>query len=333
MAMGSGGAVATALVGNSVIVVIKTIAYVFSGSGAMLAEAIHSAADVGNQVLLYVGLRRSRKGPSEKHHFGYGKDRFFFALLSAAGIFFVGCGVSITHGIEGLVDPHVREPVGWLVISVLIISFVVDGVVLGYALVTLNKAREGQPWLEFLRTTDDTTTVAILFEDGAALLGVVLAAAGIAADELLGWWWADPVAAILIGILLGVVAVFLGAQNRAYLLDRAISADVQARVLGLLRRQGAVKNVLAVKTRVVGSDLFSFNADIEFDGQVISDQVTERMNIQDAFARLESPEDLGRLLDEHASVVVDELGNEVDRIEQMVRAQVPGARFIQLEVD
>ena len=333
MAMGSGGAVATALIGNSLIVVIKTIAYFVSGSGAMLAEAIHSAADVGNQLLLFIGLRKSKQGPSEEHHFGYGKDRFFFALLSAAGIFFVGCGVSVTHGIEGLLDPHHREPAGWLVVNVLIVAFIVDGIVLAAALVALNKQRNGQPWLEFMRTTDDTTTVAIVFEDGAAVLGVLLAAAGIAADQLLGWWWADPVAAILIGILLGVVAVFLGAQNRAYLIDRAISADVQARVLGLLRKQGTVKDVLAVKTRVVGAELFSFNADIEFDGKVISDRIVERMNIQQAYESLKSPEDLDRLLDEHAKVVVDELGNEVDRIETMVRKQVPGAKFIQLEVD
>ena len=333
MAKGSNTAVGAALVGNGIIVVIKFIAYAFSGSGAMLAEAVHSSADVGNQVLLYIGLKKSAQGPSEQHHFGYGKDRFFFAVLSAAGIFFVGCGVSVMHGIEGLLDPHERGPVGWLVVGVLAFALIVDGIIFAMAMSALNKERKGRPWLKFMRETDDTTTLAIIFEDGAAILGVLLAAAGIALDHFFGWWWADPVAAILIGVLLGVVAVFLGVQNRSYLLDRAISADVQARVLGLLRRQGAVKDILSVKTRVVGADLFSFSADIEFDGKVLSERVLDRMNVAEAYAKLNSPEDLDRLLDEHARVVVDELGHEVDRIEQKVRQQVPGAKFIQLEVE
>ena len=333
MAKGSSGAVAAALVGNGLIVVIKFVAYAVTGSGAMLAEGVHSAADVGNQLLLFIGLRKSVQGPSEAHHFGYGKDRFFFAVLSAAGIFFIGCGISVTHGIETLLDPPERHAAGWLIVAVLGISFIIDGIVLGLAIRTLDHDRGDMPWLQFLRTTDDTTTLAILFEDGAALLGVMLAAAGIAADQWLGWWWADPVAAILIGILLGAVAVFLGVQNRSYLLDRAVSADVQARVLGLLRQQGSVKSVLGVKTRIVGADVFSFNADVEFDGKIISDRVANRMQVKEAFERLKTPEDLDRLLDEHARVVVDELGQEVDRIEQRVRNQVPGARFIQLEVD
>lgn len=332
---GGGKAVVLALVGNGVLTVIKFIAYFISGSGAMLAEAVHSSADLGNQALLLIGVKKARQGPSEQHHYGYGKDRFLFALISAAGIFFVGCGVTITHGVHSLLADEGHGPIGWVVPVVLVISFIVDGVVLLAAIRELGKKKPAeQGWVEYIKTTPDTATVAVLFEDGAASLGVLLAAAGIAASELLGWHWADPVAAILIGLLLGFIAIFLGAQNRGYLLDRALSADVQARILATIRSSGqSVRGIFDIRTRLVGADLYAFNADLEFDGKVISDRVLARVDVNQAFKDLKTPEDLDRLLDEHARVVVDELGNEIDRIEDAVKSQVPGARFIFLEVE
>ena len=120
MAGAAGGkAVALALLGNGLLTIIKFAAYLISGSGAMLAEAIHSAADLGNQALLWVGMRKAKKGPSEEHHYGYGKDRYLFALISAAGIFFVGCGVTVTHGVHSLLAPEERGPISWVVPAVL----------------------------------------------------------------------------------------------------------------------------------------------------------------------------------------------------------------------
>jgi len=335
VAAAGGSAVILAIGGNTVLTIIKFGAYLLTGSGAMLAETVHSAADLGNQTLLYVGLKQSQRGPSEQYHFGYGKDRFLWALVSAAGIFFIGCGVSVTHGLHDLFEPAGHASPGLITWAVLGIALIVDGAVLAQAIRELNSKRHGQPWLTFLRTTDDTTTLAVLFEDGAACLGVIMAAVGIALSEALHLPWIDAVTAISIGLLLGAIALFLGAVNRAYLLDRAVSADVQARILASMRKvsQGSVSSVAEIKSRVVGENVFSFSADIEFDGAIISDRVVRRMDLRSALSTLKSPEDLDRLLDEHARVVVEELGNEVDRIEKEVRAQVPGARFIQLEVD
>ena len=332
MAAGGNKAVLMALGGNSILLVIKVLAYAFSGSGAMLAEAVHSAADLGNQALLYLGIKQSARGPSKEHHFGFGKDRFLWALISAAGIFFLGCGVSITHGIHSLMthEPHESS---WIVWLVLVVSLGLDGVVLRAAIKALDAQRHGRPWWKFLRESEDTTTLAVLFEDGAACLGVLFAMLGIFLSTVFDIWWADPAAAILIGVLLGGVALFLGAQNRAYLLDRAVSADIQRRILGILSAQSSISKVLEVKTRVVSADDFSLAADIEFDGKVLSDRLLNRRDVEKAYAELKSPEDLDRLLDDHARVVVEELGNEVDRIEKLVRDQVPAARYIQLETD
>jgi solute carrier family 30 (zinc transporter), member 9 len=333
--MSGGGtkSVVQALVVNSVLTVIKSGAYFVSGSNAMLAEAIHSAADTGNQALLLLGIRTSSKSESVHHPFGYGKDRYVWALLSAAGIFFLGCGVTITHGVHALMGHEPTDPPGWMVYAILGISFVLDAFVLVGAIKELDSQREGRPWIHFLKNAEDTTTVAVLFEDGAATLGIILAFLGIFATHSLGIVWADAAATILIGCLLGVIAVFLGRQNRGYLIDRAISGEVQNKILQIIRSHKAVEGIFDIKSRIIGAGQMSFTADIEFDGKDLSDKVQERMDLEKEFAALKTPEDLDRLLDDHARVVVDELGNEIDRIEAELKAQVPSASFIQLEVD
>jgi zinc transporter 9 len=333
MAGGGTKAVIQALTVNGFLTVLKGGAYMTSGSSAMLAEAIHSAADTGNQALLLLGIKTSSKTESVHHPFGYGKDRFVWALLSAAGIFFLGCGVTITHGVHALMGHEASEAPGMMVYSILGISFALDAFVWYGAGKELNRQREGKPWLEFLRTAEDTTTVAVFFEDGAATLGIILAFAGIYATHTLGIVWADAAATIAIGVLLGVIAIFLGRQNRTYLIDRAISGDVQNKILTIIRSHKAVDGIFDVKSRIIGAGQMSFTADIEFDGKDISDKVQERMDLKKEFDALKSPEDLDRLLDNHARVVVDELGNEIDRIENELKTQIPGASFIQLEVD
>ncbi len=334
MAAGGGNkAVVMALIGNGFLTVIKTVAFLLSGSSAMLAEAIHSLADTGNQTLLLIGVRTSSKKRTHKHPWGYGKDRYVWALLSAAGIFFLGCGVTITHGVHALISHGAQENPGWVVWTVLAIAFLVDGAVLVGAVRQLNEGRDGKPWLQYLKTTPDTATVAVLFEDGAAALGVILAVVGIGATHYLGIWWADGAATIAIGILLGVIAAYLGRQNRLYLIDRAVSADVQAKIIGIIRARGNVKGVFDIKSRIVGAGELSFTADINFDGKIISDRIQGRKNLEEQFTALKSAEDLDELLDEHARVVVDEIGEEIDRIEAEIRRQIPNISFIQLEVD
>ena len=327
-------AVVQALAGSALLTAIKSGAYMVSGSNAMFAEAIHSLADTANQTLLLIGLSSSTRRETTRHPFGFGKDRFVWALLSAAGIFFLGCGVTMTHGVHALLGDAHLEPPGWEVWTVLSISFAIDLYVLVGALRHLNAQRGDKGWMEHLRTTEDTTTVAVVFEDGAATFGVALAALGIMATHYLGIAWADAAATIIIGLLMGFIALFLVRQNRTYLIDRAVGADVQRRILDIIRgRHPSVENIFEIKTRVVGAGIMSFTAEIEFDGAILSERVVKRLDLREELAKLETPEDLDRLLDEHARIVVDELGNEIDRIEEAVREQIPGATFIALEVD
>lgn len=166
---------------------MKLGAFLLSGSGAMLSEAIHSFADTGNQVLLLIGLRRGARRSDREHHYGYGAERFVFGILSASGIFFVGCGVTVYHGIQGLIVPHTPS-ITKTTFVVLALSGLVEGSALAYAArAALREARRlDVPLRRYLRDKAEPTTLAVLLEDSVAVFGLVLASASIAATYLTG---------------------------------------------------------------------------------------------------------------------------------------------------
>src|SRR5688572_22512237 len=156
--------VVAALLGNSFVCVIKLIAFIMSGSGAMLSEAIHSAADTGNQLLLFIGLKRGQKAADDRFHYGYGGERFIFGMLSAAGIFFIGCGITIYHGVTSLISPHMPQLTS-VTFIVLATALVVEGGVLMFAVRGIAAQRGDLPFWEYVRERADPAAVAILLED------------------------------------------------------------------------------------------------------------------------------------------------------------------------
>ncbi|MEN8165409.1 MAG: cation diffusion facilitator family transporter, partial [Acidobacteriota bacterium] len=213
MAHGSFRAVMAAIVGNSTVTVAKMVAFFITGSAAMLSEALHSMADTLNQILLMIGIRRSSRAADPRFPFGYGAERAVWALMSAVGIFFLGCGVTVYHGIQSLLHPHELEGLGWAV-GVLVVSFVIEFAVLVLAVRTVRHDAKGKPFFAYLRHEADPTAVAVVLEDSAACLGVVIALVGIFASHWTGNSLWDAVASILIGLLLGMIATWLVARTR-----------------------------------------------------------------------------------------------------------------------
>ncbi|MCA9001441.1 MAG: cation diffusion facilitator family transporter, partial [Planctomycetes bacterium] len=207
-------AVLLAVLANLGLAIIKLIAFLVSGSGAMLSEAIHSIADTGNQALLFIGIRRSERPANATFHYGFGAERFFFALMSAAGIFVLGCGVTLYHAVHMLMHPEPPHT-GWIDFAVLGVSLVVEGGVLLRALAVVNRQRGQVPLLAYLRKSSDPTLAAVLLEDGVACLGVVVAFVGIGAARLTGSGLPDAIATLVIGLLMGFIAVWLGFKNRS----------------------------------------------------------------------------------------------------------------------
>lgn len=324
MAASSKGAVVGALAGNGALTLVKGVAFLASGSGAMLSEAIHSAADTANQFLLFVGMRRSERAADTLFHYGYGGERYLYALLSAVGIFVLGCGVTVYHGVHNLLDPPTLT-FSWLTIGVLGVSFLVEGAVFLGALRAASAKKGDHSLLGYLRSTTDPTVAAVLLEDAVACLGVLVAAAGI----LLSRWTGDPtwdaLGAITIGLLLGVVAVWLGIKNRTLLLGPSIPKPEQAAMRALLLEQDTVLGVRQVRSRILGADVFRFDAEIDFDGRALARRVLARAESEGGSIDLD-PEELGER-------VVDELGREIDRLEALLRERHPGLAHVDLEAD
>jgi zinc transporter 9 len=199
---------------NTAIAAAKGFGWVVTASPTLFAETVHSLADIANQVLLKVGEVRGRGGPDSTHPFGHGQERFFWALVSAVSVFFVGCGINIYHGIDALLNRHPVEPFTPLVLGLLLFALVLESFTFVVAL------RELGGWQGLARNRTNTTVLAVLLEDAIALVGILLTllVAGISyvSGPRPGF---DAAVAITVGVMLGVMALFLAALNRKFLID------------------------------------------------------------------------------------------------------------------
>ena len=209
--------VSVAIVANFGIAVAKAIAGALSGSAAMLSESAHSLADTANEVLLLVAVKRSNRAADERHPFGYGRERYFWSLLAAVGIFVLGAGFSAYQGVKALTSSGDEGPATWAFI-VLGISFLFEGTSFVKGLVQLrhNAADADTDMGSHLRHEADPALRAVIWEDGAALVGLLLAAGGLAIDTVRGGRTFDGIASLAIAALLVVVAYGPGRQNQPY---------------------------------------------------------------------------------------------------------------------
>ncbi|MEV4703157.1 cation diffusion facilitator family transporter [Actinoplanes sp. NPDC049316] len=227
---GSGGSTRTVIVAvlmNMAIAVAKTVAAILTGSASLWAEAAHSTADTGNEVLLFIGLRRSAKEPDARHPFGYGQERYFWTFLAALGIFLIGGALSIGEGVRSLLVPEPLESL-WIGIGVLVVAFGFES----YSWYTARKQlrvesqQRQRSMVEHLRRASDPSATTVFLEDTAALIGLVLALAALVLHAGTGWAGWDAVGSMGIGVLLIVVAFLLARRSKTLLLDESAPPDV-----------------------------------------------------------------------------------------------------------
>lgn len=271
-------AVVGALFCNALIAVLKFIAAGITGSSGMMAEALHSLADTTNQIFLLLGLRFYRRPASEKHPFGYGKERFFWSFIAAIFIFGVGATYAIYEGVVKLYHPHAPERLGWAY-GVLAASFLLEGVSISMAIYQeLREARhDGVTFGEYLRESKDPTAKTVLFEDSAALVGILIAAAGLYLTEhgvgpQGGAYW-DGLASICIGVVLAVVAFALARSSRGLLLGEAATEKVREAIRQAILEHPNVVEVIELLTMHLAPKQILINAHVNFRDELETDEI------------------------------------------------------------
>jgi len=327
-------AVYTALVGNGFLTLVKFGGFFASGSAALLAEGIHSLADLSNQSLLALGIHRSGRPANPKHPYGYSQELFIWALISAVGIFFLGCGLTVYHGVQSLLHPEVVES-PWLALGVLSLAAVVEGWTLfvAWSAVSASAKAMNMGFMEYVREGPDPMAVAVLLEDSAAELGVLIALTCLGMSVWTGNPMWDGLGSLLIGILLGLVALFLIVRNKNALVGRSISQEQHRVISELLQADEALEAVHDIKATVIGTGSFRFKAELDFDGAVVMKHYLAQLSEEERSAlnrELGSgSEDAYGALGE---ALVTALGREIDRIESDIRLVLPEAKHLDLEV-
>jgi cation diffusion facilitator family transporter len=294
---GSRKAIAAAFLANLGIATAKFVAFAVTGAASMLAEAIHSVADTGNQGLLFVGGARSKRPPTAKHPFGFGRERYFWAFIVALVLFSLGALFAIYEGVQKLIEPHEIESPAWA-FGVLGVAIVLESVSLRTAVREARKVKGAQSWWRFIRSSKSPELPVVLLEDTGALLGLMFALVGVALAVATDDPAFDAVASIGIGLLLAVIALVLAIEMKSLLIGEAASPEQEAMIVRAIEEGPEVDNLIHIRTEHLGPEDLLVAAKVDFSPG--SDR---------------------------------EIPAAIDRVEQRIRAAVPSARLVFLEPD
>jgi cation diffusion facilitator family transporter len=288
-------AVVIAFVANIAIAIAKTVVALLSGSASLLAEAIHSWADAGNEVFLLIADRKGEREGDDEHPTGYGRDAYVWSLFAAVGVFTVGAVLSVITGVQELLDP---EPVSDYTAAyiVLAIAFVLEGFSLAQSSRQAKRTADHyqRVTLDYVINGSNPTLRAVIAEDTAALAGLVIAALSILLHQLTGNPVFDAVGSLLIGVLLGVVAVLLIGRNRRFLIGASPPPVVRTRVIRLLLDHAEIERVTYLHMEFIGVGRLFLVAAVDLTGNDREEQIAERLRRLDS--DLESDEVIARVV-------------------------------------
>jgi cation diffusion facilitator family transporter len=281
-------AIIAAMFANLGIALTKFVAFLITTSSSMLAEAVHSLADTGNQALLLVGGRQSRRRATPEHPFGYGRDRYIYAFIVSVVLFTVGGLFALYEGYHKIVDPHPIER--WYVaVGVLLVAIALEAFSFRTAIVESNKVRSKQSWPEFVRRAKAPELPVVLLEDLGALIGLNFALIGVALAVWTGNGVWDGIGTVGIGLLLVVIAAVLAVEMKSLLLGEAASPVAQERIKAALISQTGVDSVIHIRTLHLGPDELLVAAKIAVNGSATGAEVAATIDAAEAAIRAAEP--------------------------------------------
>ncbi|CAG2106030.1 unnamed protein product, partial [Medioppia subpectinata] len=314
----------------------KTLAWLYTGSHSLFAEAIHSLADTCNQLILAFGIRKSLQSANVDHPYGYHPMRYIASLISGVGIFCAGTGLSFYNGIDGLLHPQHIESLYWA-FYILGGSIISEG---GTLLIALNAARKGAQRhgvsvKEYVYRGTDPSVNVVLLEDMAAVVGVIIAGSCMGLTAYYNTPIYDAAGSIVIGSLLGVVASFIIYTNSGALVGRSIPTKRLMEINKQLESDEMVRAIHDVKATDMGNEMVRYKAEVDFDGRHLTRRYLDTIDLEVLLKEMQSlsaMEEVEAFMLKHGENIVDLLGAEVDRIEKELKKRHPQVRHVDLEV-
>jgi cation diffusion facilitator family transporter len=277
-------AIVAAFAANLGIAVSKFVAFLFTGSSSLLAEAVHSVADTANQLLLLIGGRRAKRVASPQHPFGYQRFRYFYGFLVTLVIFLVGGVFALFEGWEKLHNPEPVESPIWA-FAVLGVSIVLEGFSLRTAVHEAQPERRGVPWLRFIRTTRSPELPVVLAEDFGALTGLFFAAVGITLAVVTGDGRWDAVGTIAIGVLLVIISITLSQRMRSLLIGESADQETLRRIETAIEAEPLIERMIHLRTMHLGPDQLLIAAKVAFAADETVLHVADAINRAEARIR------------------------------------------------
>ena len=290
MTDGSRKAIFAAFFANLGIAISKFIGFLITGSASLLAETIHSAADTGNQLLLFFGGQRARKSATPEHPFGYGRERYFWSFAVALVLFSMGGMFALYEGIQKFRDPHDVESLGVAVV-ILVVAIALESFSLRTAVKESNHVRQpGTSWWRFIRGTKQPELPVVLLEDVGALVGLFFALGGVLTAHFTEDARWDAVGSISIGILLVVIAIVLAVEMKSLLIGESASADAREAIVTAIESSAHVDQLIHLRTEHIGPDEILVGAKVEYASTLSADELVAAINATEDAIRAAVPD-------------------------------------------
>lgn len=322
-----------ALIGNIIVTTMKTIIAFFSGSASMFAESIHSFADTLNQSLLLVGLNRSEKPADKIRGYGYGIERFFWSLISACGILFIGAGITVYHSITSLIhhsDSSIHD-FNYLSIVVLCLAFIIEGITL---IIAIRELKGKRKFSSKIFANSDPVTLAVVYEDGAAVLGVLVALAAQFIMHFTGNNVYDSIGGIVIGFILGFLAIILIVKNHQYIIGKSLDEKTTEEIIEFLLEDPCIENISEFKSVAIDINKYRIYTTVEWNGSPLYEEIYEAGDLKEEFDNIKDDfQEFAKLMFKTTDRIPRLVGNHIDKIEKKIREKFPEVIYVDIEIN
>lgn len=282
-------AIVAAFLANLGIAIAKFVGFLMTRSSSMLAESVHSLADTGNQGLLMLGSRKSRKAPTQRHPFGFGRERYFWSFVVALVLFSGGAVFAVYEGIEKIRHPHELDS-PQIAIGILVLAILLEGGSFLTAAKESSVLKGNRNWWKFIRTSRTPELPVVLLEDFGALCGLVIALSGITLSITTGQHRFDGIATLTIGVLLGAIAIVLAIEMKSLLIGESALPEDEVGIRNSIMSGEEVINIIHLRTQHLGPNEILVATKLDFGRDIPTDELAKRIDKVEERIRSDNPD-------------------------------------------